>query len=258
MIRPTHSRALHVCLGLCLCAMLCGCGGTPDQPPSPEPQTRPTTRPTTQPATDAAAGLAALPLKLPKPVFRGTPKNIPAGTTVAKPTGKPRPAFLAPPGVKNVALGRAVTSSDMEPIIGELKLATDGDKEAEDGRFVELGPMVQWLQVDLGTPRDIHAVCLWHYHLDPRVYRDVIVQVADDADFITNVRTLFNNDQDNSAGRRIGRDREYFETYEGKLIDARTAGRPARARYVRLYSNGSTASEMNHYTEVEVWGTPGP
>ena len=28
---------------------------------------------------------------LPKAVFAGTPKNIPPGTTVQKPTGKPRP-----------------------------------------------------------------------------------------------------------------------------------------------------------------------
>jgi hypothetical protein len=44
----------------------------------------------------------------------------------------------------------------------------------------------------------------------------------------------------------------YVETYEGKLIDAKGV----RARYVRLYSNGNSSNELNHYIEVEVFGTP--
>jgi len=74
--------------------------------------------------------------------------------------------------------------------------------------------------------------------------------VADDADFNVNVRTLFNNDHDNSAGLGIGKDKEYIETYMGKLVDAKGV----KARYIRLYSNGSTGSDMNHYIEVEVFG----
>ena len=151
---------------------------------------------------------------------------------------------------------KPVTSSDPEPIIGEIEMVTDGDKRARDGSYVELGPMLQHVQIDLQARCKIFAVLLWHYHGDPRVYRDVVVQVADDRDFILNVRTLFNNDQDNSAGLRVGPDREYFETYEGKLIDAKIDGELVVARYVRLYSNGSTTSEMNHYTEVEVYGLP--
>ena len=45
-----------------------------------------------------------------------------------------------------------------------------------------------------------------------KVYHDVIVQVADDPDFIENVRTIFNNDSDNTSGLGVGTDREYFET----------------------------------------------
>ena len=29
-----------------------------------------------------------------------------------------------------------------------------------------------------------------------------------------------------------------------------------KGRYVRLYSNGNTANDLNHYVEVEVYGTP--
>jgi len=86
---------------------------------------------------------------------------------------------------------------------------TDGEKEATEGSYVELGPGVQWVQIDLGSPHELHAIVVWHFHTSARVYRDVIVQVADDADFIGNVRTLFNNDHDNSAGLGVGPDLEY-------------------------------------------------
>ena len=86
----------------------------------------------------------------------------------------------------------------------------------------------------------------------PRVYFDVIVQLADDAAFKKNVRTLFNNDHDNTSGLGAGKDMNYVETAEGKLVDAKGA----RARYVRLYSKGNNANELNHYVEVEVFGRP--
>jgi hypothetical protein len=44
----------------------------------------------------------------------------------------------------------------------------------------------------------------------------------------------------------------YVETSEGKLIDAKGV----RVRYVRLYSNGNSSNELNHYIEVEVFGKP--
>ena len=84
------------------------------------------------------------------------------------------------------------------------------------------------------------------------MYFDVVVQVADDAAFKKNVRTLFNNDTGNAAGLGAGQDMNYVETAEGKLVDAKGA----RARYVRLFSKGNNANELNHYVEVEVWGRP--
>ena len=78
----------------------------------------------------------------------------------------------------------------------------------------------------------------------------MIVQVADDADFIENLRTSFNNDTDNTSGLGIGTNREYFETHEGKLINAKGV----RARCIRFYSKGSTESALNEYTEIEVHG----
>jgi hypothetical protein len=184
-------------------------------------------------------------------MFEGTPQNL-SVPNLEKPLGRPREPFLAPAGVKNVALGKTVTASDMEPIIGEIDQINDGDKKGAEGSFVELGPGLQYVTIDLGKPHEIYAVLFWHFHKTARVYFDVIVQLADDADFTKNVRTIFNNDNDNSAGMGVGKDMNYVETAEGKLVDAKGNV----ARYVRLYSNGSNANELNHYVEVEVFGRP--
>jgi len=155
-----------------------------------------------------------------------------------------------PEGLVNLARGKPVTSSDSEPIIGELAMVTDGDKRGSDGAFVELGPYKQYVQIDLQQPALIYAIVVWHYHSEGRVYHDVVVQVADDADFIQGVRTLYNNDFDNSSGLGLGKDLEYMDDYRGRLIDAKSV----KARYVRLYSNGNTSNDQNHYVEVEVYG----
>jgi hypothetical protein len=200
-----------------------------------------------------AAGLVPIDIKLPKPMFVGTPQDTKV-ENLEKPLGKARPPFLAPEGTKNVALGKPVSSSDEEPIIGEIEMITDGDKEAADGSYVELGPFVQYVTIDLEAMYNIYAIVVWHYHKQARVYYDVVVQVADDADFITNVRTVFNNDINNSAGLGVGKDMHFTETNEGKLIDVLSQG--IKARYVRLYSNGNTSNDLNHYIEVEVYGKP--
>jgi hypothetical protein len=195
--------------------------------------------------------MVPIPIELPKPMFEGTPQNL-AVPNLEKPLGRPRDPFLAPEGVTNVALDKPVTSSDPEPIIGDLEQVTDGDKRGAEGSFVELGPGVQYVTIDLGAPHEIYAILFWHFHKTARVYLDVVVQVADDAGFTKNVRTLFNNDNDNSAGLGAGKDMNYVETAEGKLVDAKGS----RARYVRLYSNGNNANDLNHYVEVEVFGRP--
>lgn len=208
-------------------------------------------------AAPAGAKLMPLKIKLPRPLFQGTPKNIKPSPTLEKYVDKPRPPFHVPEGVTNLALNKKITSSDPAPIIGELDLITDGDKEGFDGSYVELGPAVQWAQIDLGGAAEIYAVVVWHYHAEGRVYHDVIVQLADDPDFIDNVRTIYNNDFDNSSGLGLGRQLEYIDDFRGKLIDAKNAkGEPARGRYVRLYSRGNTSNDLNHYVEVAVYGKP--
>jgi len=201
--------------------------------------------------TAEAQELEAIEIELPKPMFVGTPQNFRV-TNLEKPLGRARPPFLAPAGTTNVALGKPISSTDEEPIIGELELITDDDKEGGDGSYVELGPFRQHVTIDLGGRYNIYALVVWHYHQQARVYTDVIVQVADDPDFITGVSTIFNNDHDNSSGMGVGSDLSYVETSEGKLLDAKGV----QGRYVRLFSNGNTANDLNHYIEVAVYGLP--
>ena len=196
--------------------------------------------------------LAPIPLKLPKPAFVGTPADASSGKIDTAPP-KPRAMPVAPKGVVNLALHKKVTSS-APPFNGSLDLITDGNKEATEDSAVELKPRLQWVEIDLGASSPLYDILVWHYHGQPIVFHDVIVQVSDDKNFIDGVTTLFNNDQENAAGLGIGKDREYFENYEGKLIEAHGI----KARYVRLYSKGSTFSndKLNRYTEVEVYGLP--
>ena len=194
-----------------------------------------------------------LQIELPKPLFEGTPQNISvANLEKARPAGQKRPMFFVPVGTSNVAFKKPIIGFNEPPIIGDLEMITDGDKEATDGSYVELGPGLKNITIDLQDEFYIYAICLWHYHKQPRIYFDVIVQTAQDQDFITGVNTLFNNDTDNSAGLGIGKNMNYTETNEGRLID----GKGLRARFVRFYSNGSTGNELNNYIEVEVYGKP--
>ncbi len=204
-------------------------------------------------ALPAAAQLQPLSIGLPKPLFEGTPAP-PKVPNLEKPLGKPRPPFLAPAGTSNVALRKPVSSSDSDPVIGNPEMLTDGNKAGTDGSYVELKPGVQNVVIDLEARCTIYALVVWHYHKEARAYAGVVVQVADDPDFIANVRTLFNNDTGNETGNGIGKDMRYVETSEGRLIDAKGT----EARYVRLFSNGSDKTPANHYIEVEVYGKPLP
>jgi len=195
--------------------------------------------------------MTPIPIVLPKPLFEGTPLNIKV-PNLEKPLGRPRDPFLAPAGTTNVALRRPVECSGPPPALGDFDMITDGEKAGSDGTYVEIGPGLQYCTIDLGARHTIYAVLIWHYHKQARVYNDVIVRTADDPDFLENVVTIFNNDHDNTSGLGVGKDLNYVETAEGKLIDAKGV----EARYVRLYSNGNQENQLNHYVEVEVFGKP--
>jgi hypothetical protein len=192
-----------------------------------------------------------LKIQYPTPMYVGTPKDLKV-ERLEQEYEISTPNLLVPEGTVNLALNKLVECSDAYPIMGEPELITDGDKEATDGSYIELDVGPQNISIDLEEPCTIYAIALWHYHKKARVYHDVVVQVADDPDFVVNVTTLFNNDHDNSLGLGAGEDPHYIETNKGRLIDARGI----IGRYVRLYSQGNTDNNMNHYIEVEVHGKP--
>ncbi len=198
-----------------------------------------------------ATDTAPLPVVLPPPTVKGTPEDLPKGPMIEPLSDKKRPPFMAPKGVKNVALGKPVTSS-VPPFTGELTQVTDGKKDPVDDDAVEMKRGTQWVQVDLGESLPIYAIVVWHDHRYIQIVHDVIVQVSDDPEFKTGVQTLFNNDTDNSSGRGAGADREYFETNLGKTVDAKGI----KARYVRGYSKGSTSGGLNCWQEIEVYALP--
>ncbi|MFC4101665.1 galactose-binding domain-containing protein [Paenibacillus xanthanilyticus] len=149
----------------------------------------------------------------------------------------------------NVAYGKSVTASDT--LAGSSSVITDGDTNSNN--FVGVTQNVQWIQIDLGQSYSLNKINLWHYFNDGRTYRDVIVRLSNDPSFSTGVTTVFNNDTNNSAGLGAGSDAEYAETSAGKSITFAATS----ARYVRLYSNGSSANVYNHYVDVQVWTADG-
>lgn len=187
-------------------------------------------------------------LEFPKPMFVGTP--VKAERPNLDKSGKPRLELKAPPGTENLALDMEVTSSDDAPIIGDLEMICDGDKDGADGSYTELGPGKQWVQIDLEEEATLYGVVVWHFHKNARAYDDIVLQVSNDPEFKEGVETVYNNDHDNSSGFGVGKDLAWVETNHGRILDI--DGK--KARYVRLWSNGNTANEMNHYVEIEVYG----
>lgn len=197
----------------------------------------------------AAEELVPLKPELPQAAFVGTPKDAPAGTADVE-SGHLAKPLMIPKDAVNIAPKATLTTSDTKASPRVLAKITDGDKEARDASVVLLRKGPQYVQFDFGSPKELFALVIWHAHDTPKVYHDVVVQVADDADFTKNVHTLFNNDKENVLGRGVGTNREYFETNEGKTIDAKGE----KAQFARLYSKGSTDSSLNEYTEVEIYG----
>ena len=206
------------------------------------------------PSSSAPAGdMEEVTPKYPKPMFVGTPVPTGAIANLEKPDPeavKARLTFKVAKGSTNIAKGKTVTSSDPLPIIGTLDLVTDDDLDGADGSYVELAPGPQWAQIDLGVSSTISKLLVWHFHKQAAVYFGVVVQVSDDAEFKSGVTTLFNNDLEDKCKQGKGTDKNYVETNNGRLID----GKNSKGRYVRLWSAGNSANEMNHYVEVQVYG----
>ncbi len=206
------------------------------------------------PFISALADDALVPLqpKLPAPSFIGTPKDLPPGVDLEPAQKGPPPPLMIPKDARNIAPNAKLSSSDQRVTAADLAKLTDGDKEPTDESTLLLRKGSQYVQFDLGGTNEIYAIVIWHSHDTPKIFRDVIVQLSGDRDFTGGVKTIYNNDRSNETGLGAGQDKQYVESYRGKTIDAK--GAPAR--FVRLYSHGSTDSALNVYTEVEIYGRP--
>ena len=191
----------------------------------------------------------ALKLELPEPYFGGTPLDY-FGSNLEEPNYKPRPPFNVPRGATNVAAGKNGSASVEKPEFGEFTYLVDGDKSHEQSSLLGLAAGAQWIQIDLGAIHSLYALALWHFHEGDRVYFDIIIKTADDAEFTQNVQTVFNNDHDNTSSHGAGKDKEYIESYKSKFVDLKGV----KGRYVRFYSKGNTTDDFNHYVEAEVFG----
>ena len=220
-------------------------------PPAPAPVVAPAPAATPAPAAAPAAITGpAITIKpeMPKPLFVGTPlpkENPPPNLDTST---VPTLEVKVPEGVTLLSKGKTVTSNDSAPI-GDLTLATDGDKQGDDGYFVDLMPGKAWIQIDLGEPKEIWLLWVWHFHKQNVMFKDVIAQISDDPEFKTST-TVFNNDFDNSAGLGVGPDKSYIETNNGRPIPVNGV----KGRYVRFSSNGRDLDDTNQYIEVEVYG----
>lgn len=192
-----------------------------------------------------------LELEIPEPYFGGTPLDY-FGPNLEEPNYKPRPPFYVPAGVTTVSTGKPVTSSVAKPEFGEFGFLVDGDKSYKDQSLLGIDKGLQWVQIDLEKLHDLYALTLWHFHQGDRVYFDVVIRVADDSAFTENIRTVFNNDHDNTSGLGVGTDKEYIESYKSRFVDLKGI----RARSIRFYTKGNTTDDFNHYVEAEIFGKP--
>ena len=194
--------------------------------------------------------LKALEIVLPDPYFGGTPLDY-SSPILEKPDFKPRPDYMVPGDVTNIALNKPVMTSDSAKagVPGQIN---DGDTAYGQDSVLMLPVGHQYAQIDFGGAHELYALLLWHFHEGERVYFDVVIQISDDEAFTENVRTGFNNDHDNTLGLGEGKDLEYIEDYRGKFIELDKQTAVA----IRFHSNGNTTDDFNHYVEAQVFGRP--
>ena len=198
--------------------------------------------------------MTVLKIELPEPSFSGTPLDFDLiDVEHFEFSYKPRVPFYVHKEAQLLSSKKLPACSDPKAPAALLKKITDGNKSYEEPCVVTLAAGKQYIQLDLQDRYTLDAILVWRFHEYERVYHDIIVQVSDDPKFPKEkVKTLFNNDYDNSSGMGVGKDKEFMELAEGRLIDPKGA----EGRYLRLYSNGNTTDDMNTYIEVEVFGRP--
>ena len=203
-------------------------------------------------AAGVFAEKVAIKFELPPPHSSGTPKEIKSDNLEPDPgPGKLRPPIMVEPEyAKKLTTENTKVTTSEEAVTGDNDYVVDGDKTPDATSMLQLPGGLQWVQLDLGAEHTVSAVCVWHDQGDERVYKAVIVQISNDANFVDGVTTIFNNDHDNTAKLGKGKDKECRDRNDWRPMDAKLS----KGRYVRCYSNGSTSEPVNNYIEIEVFG----
>ena len=146
--------------------------------------------------------MVAIEIELPAPAFRGTPVPQKSRTSRSRWASRGRRSWLPKARSTWPAASRSPSATRRRPPASSTSSPT-ATRRPPTSATSSCGRAREWVQIDLGQKATIYAVLVWHNHAEARVYRDVIVQVSDDPDFL-DAQTVFNNDYDNSSGLGIG------------------------------------------------------
>ena len=163
---------------------------------------------------------------------------------------------------KNKQVEAAYTADGSNAAKGKdrpMSMAVDGVKNDTDNNYGEFGSdnkpgQSAYMQVDLGSEYELTGIHMWRYWKDSRKYNNTLVVTSVDGTFSKDDEddvVVFNADEANECGYGKGEERDYEETAEGKNFPVMPG---TRARYVRVYMNGSDHGKTNHVVELEVMG----
>ena len=126
----------------------------------------------------AAEKKVELKIEYPEKLVKGTevPKSIP-NLEESRPKDQAPKLLMVPEGCKNLSEDKTVSSSDEDPSAGDLDMITDGD--ADGSEYVQIKKGLQWVQIDLEKSHMLYGAHVWHYHSQPRVYNDIIIQISE-------------------------------------------------------------------------------
>lgn len=142
---------------------------------------------------------------------------------------------------------------------GAMSLAVDGASNSSDGgKYAEFGKDNDdascYMQIDLQDKYLVNDVKLWRYWKDEtnRQYKNTLVVASEDAEFDKDKDTIiWNGDKENVHGFGKGSEEAYTETSQGHSFPAPEG---TKARYIRVYMNGSNKGTTNHVIECQVNG----
>ncbi len=185
------------------------------------------------------------------------------------------------------------SSGDRSPSIAIDKVKNDPNKYTDPGAN---DGGAQWIELDMGVPHDIEKLVLYRYFGDGRAYYNTVVMLSEDKNFSPDSTLVLWNANGKNGGKNQnavsswpgngngtnenshtvpeGDDPSYNETRDGKTFHVfdenvkwlnpdkkdplpKDGEKRFKARYARVYMNGSNKNPSNHVVEIEVYGEEG-